>query len=582
MLLLGAKRSIEPTVARYSASPPTNDRLWLAVLRAAAVLVVGLAALVALSYWSYLGFTDMRPEPVDVPAATPEVDPTGRRVTYGRSWLTRRGRLWHAHFEGPPDAIGDAHGRLLSRQLRRLHAQVRARIDQRYTQPIEQWAASMVVRWETRGADAALAPEDRRELSALARAAPSGLDPELASYPLLFHYQSLFSLVQRLEDALVEGNVFAVAPRRSSPDGGGNLLVGRSFSVDLGPDFHADTVVAFHYPDGRYPYVTVGWPGLIGVVTGVNARGIVVAVNPTRVDEPLADGPPLPMVLKRVLEQADTLDQALKLVREASFRTPGVVFLGDGVAREAVVLELAPRSNEERRTDRGRGEPLLWATDHLLTDPFVPDAQNDWVRRYTSSGYRYDRLGELLSERRPATPDDLVAVLRDRRGDGGAPLGLGNRNALEHLHLAHAVVIDATAMVMWVGEGPSALGRFRAFDLRHLLGRQGTRPAPLPDIEADPLLYSEEYRDYEEALDAIDYARARLDARDPEGALWSARVAEALAPDVGDLQRLLGDIQRARGELAAARTHYERYLELVPGRLRDQERVRTILAEIAE
>ena len=63
-------------------------------------------------------------------------------------------------------------------------------------------------------------------------------------------------------------------------------------------------------------------------------------------------------------------------------------------------------------------------------------------------------------------------------------------------------------------------------------------------------------------------------------AKWSAQVALALAPDVGELHRLLGDIERELGNRDDARTHYRRYLELVPGRRRDQVRVEGILAEL--
>jgi tetratricopeptide (TPR) repeat protein len=229
---------------------------------------------------------------------------------------------------------------------------------------------------------------------------------------------------------------------------------------------------------------------------------------------------------------------------------------------------------------RGEDENVVWATDHMVREPFEGDMQNDWVRRYTSSGYRHDRLGELLSEVSTLDPAGAAAILRDRRGTDGVLLGLGNRNAIENLSNSQAVVIDATAMVMWVAEGPSALGRFQAFDLSQLLGREEGHPAPLEDIPADPLLYSEEYRDYQEAIESVDHARELLSNGFAERALWSAKVALALAPDVGELHRLLGDIERELQHFEQAISHYRRYLELVPGRRREQVRVEGIIAEL--
>jgi hypothetical protein len=62
-----------------------------------------------------------------------------------------------------------------------------------------------------------------------------------------------------------------------------------------------------------------------------------------------------------------------------------------------------------------------------------------------------------------------IAVLRDKHGVGGVPLPAGDRRAIDALIATHGVVIDATARVMWVSEGPHLLGRFIRFDVGRLL-----------------------------------------------------------------------------------------------------------------
>jgi tetratricopeptide (TPR) repeat protein len=577
-------------MARFAPGP--EGRSLLSVFRAVLALVLTLSVLTAILYTGYLTYTDLSPADVRAPEAAPEVDRSGRRVTYGRSSLTRERQLWLLHLEGSPEEIGDAHGKLGSRLFANLDEHASDRLGQRYGAWLESWGATMVMRWDFRDADDALPDAARRELAALAQAMPEAAGGRLGSYHRLFLHQNFVELSRRLDDVVLEGSMFASSPRAKGGGGGGgergNLIVGRNFFVDLGPEVEPDRLVTFCYPDGKYPFVSVGWAGLLGVVTGVNARGIVVVLNPTRTDDPLETGAPLPLVLRQVLEEADTLEQALEILQAADLRTSGAVLVGDGRQRKSAIVELAPRDKDERKP-RGDDAPTIWATNHLLREPFERDAQNDRIRRYTSSGYRYERLGELLAAPAPVDPSGLdpgaaraVAILRDRRGVGGEELGLGNRNAIDNLHLTHSVVVDATAMVMWVAEGPSALGRFRAIDLRHALTREGARPAPLDDFPADRLLHSEEYGDYKAALAAIEHARLLLAAGLPRKALIDAKVALALAPDVGDLHRLLGDIERELGDLASARTHYERYLELVPGRLRDQERVRGLLEELGQ
>lgn len=570
-------------MARFSLSgPPRAESAVFALLRAALALVGTTFVLLALLYSGYLNYTDLEAPDIEVGPQPFSVDTTGRELTYGRSRLTRDGKIWRLELAGSPEEIGDARGRLTARLFEQLDEQVQARIDARYGAWLEGWTATMLTRWEYRDADRHLPDPMRRELAAMAAAMPEAQTGRASAYHRLFLYQSFDSLASRLDDVIVEGSAFAFSRRRSGTSEPGNLVVGRSLWFDLGggPD-ETDRIVTVVRPDGRYPFVSIGWAGLMGVVTGINARGIFVALDPARTDDPLEDGAPLPIVLRRVLEEADTLEQAVEILRGARMRTSGIVLVADGVQRKAAVVELAPREREDRRVVRGEDESPLWATDHMLRESFESDLQNDWVRRYSSSGYRYDRLGELLGKSEVDAPEDAVAVLRNRRGTGDAALGLGNPNALENLALSQAVVVDATAMVLWVSEGPSALGRFQAFDLPRLLGRgERQAAAPLEDLPPDPLLYSEEYRDWLEAIKAMAHARRLLGRGLPERALASAQIALALAPDVGELHRLLGDIERELGHPEPAIHHYRRYLELVPGRRREQVRVEGMIAEL--
>src|SRR5204863_7032552 len=100
------------------------------------------------------------------------------------------------------------------------------------------------------------------------------------------------------------------------------------------------------------------------------------------------------------------------------------------------------------------------------------------------------RLDELLARLHPgATVDDAIAILRDKRGVGDAPLPTGDRRAIDALIATHGVVMDATARVIWVSEGPHLLGRFVRFDVARLLA-QGYDPRAEHDVVAtdpDPL-----------------------------------------------------------------------------------------------
>jgi isopenicillin-N N-acyltransferase-like protein len=147
---------------------------------------------------------------------------------------------------------------------------------------------------------------------------------------------------------------------------------------------------------------------------------------------------------------------------------------------------------------RGRGKVPL--TNHF-EGPLADDPANRKVEAVTSTRPRRLRLDELL-ENLPAGADvqAIVNVLRDRKGVGGVELPLGSRRTIDALIATHSVVMDATARVMWVSEGPHLAGRYLRFDVRKLLD-PAFDPALDPAVDtgsveaipADPILTSGAY-----------------------------------------------------------------------------------------
>ena len=166
-------------------------------------------------------------------------------------------------------------------------------------------------------------------------------------------------------------------------------------------------------------------------------------------------------------------------------------------------------------------------------------------------------------------------------GLGDQPLGLGNRNALDALIATHSVVVDATDLILWVGIGPHALGRYVGFDLRReLLGQD--RPQP-PELPEDPIQHSEDFRAYGQAQRALEAAAAMAQQGRLDHAIEEASLAVTLQPLSPDAQLLLADLhqQRAkslsssaqkaeqRAEQERAKAAYQRFLTLYPPYKRD-------------
>jgi hypothetical protein len=96
-----------------------------------------------------------------------------------------------------------------------------------------------------------------------------------------------------------------------------------------------------HHDELRF--VNAGWPGAIGVVTGMSARGFAVVLNAVTCSEGVRKtGYPVLLHLRRVLEDARDFDDALKMVAQQTLASPALVTLVGSRNDQRVVVERTP------------------------------------------------------------------------------------------------------------------------------------------------------------------------------------------------------------------------------------------------
>ena len=178
------------------------------------------------------------------------------------------------------------------------------------------------------------------------------------------------------------------------------------------------------------------------------------------------------------------------------------------------------------------------------------------MKRYLTSGARYRRLEELVKHwRGQIDPKKALEILRDKRGAGDAELGLGNRNALDAIIATHSVVVDATALTIWVVDGAApASASYVGFDLRkELCGEE--RPAAAPICPRIRSRSRDEFRALPAgASAALERRRAAAQERSPSARRRGGAPAEGLEEKMPEPHRLIGDLA-ARARRSRRRAH---------------------------
>jgi isopenicillin-N N-acyltransferase-like protein len=102
--------------------------------------------------------------------------------------------------------------------------------------------------------------------------------------------------------------------------------------LDYGANFNLQRrpLITVYRPSGANAFVNIGWIGFVGVVSGINDKG--VAISEMGFGDPPGEtlaGVPMPFLLKNVLRYADTADQGAALIRAARRTNSYIYFLGD-------------------------------------------------------------------------------------------------------------------------------------------------------------------------------------------------------------------------------------------------------------
>src|SRR5262245_24427399 len=117
----------------------------------------------------------------------------------------------------------------------------------------------------------------------------------------------------------------------------------------------------------EWKFTSGGFPGAVGIVTGLSSRGFAVILNAVTTTDPVCKtGYPGLLHLRRVMEDAADFADALAMLSKQKLTTPGLFTLVGTKNEERVVVERAPKRHALRW---GRlGEPLITTNNYHLID----------------------------------------------------------------------------------------------------------------------------------------------------------------------------------------------------------------------
>ncbi len=277
----------------------------------------------------------------------------------------------------------------------------------------------------------------------------------------------------------------------------GSMLIGRNFDFWVGDKFAENKMVAFYNPEKGYKFAFITWGGFTGVVSGMNEKGVTVTINAAKSDIPFGAATPVSLVAREVLQYSANLDDALRIAKSRKMFVSESFLVSSAADHKAIIIEKTP----DNLAVYDPHQDNIQCTNHYQSDFYKEQKLNKEQKEKSASVYRYQRLQELMQQNYPLTPEKMAAILRDRRGVGGADIGEGNEKAVNQLIAHHSVIFQPDSLRMWVSTNPWQLGTYVCYDLRKIFALKGMQQdVEIADtslnIAPDPFLGSDAYNKF--------------------------------------------------------------------------------------
>lgn len=411
------------------------------------------------------------------------------------------------------------------------------------------------------------------EVYAMSLSGTKDYDAYGSSYVRQLNYHAAHDIGHAMQQYMLVGcSSFATWGDESENN---ELIVGRNFDFYVGDDFAKNKVILMMEPTSGYKFVSVSWPGMMGVLSGMNEKGLTVTINAAKGSIPTSSAMPISLLTRQILQYASTIDEAYAIAQQYQTFVSESILVGSAKDGCAAIIEKTPEKISLFKDSTSEASRIV-CTNHYQSEEFADDDYNKTNIDNSDSPYRHKRLSELLEEKSPINQDDAVDILRNRYGLGNSDIGLSNEKSLNQFIAHHSVVFQPMELRMWVSTSPWQLGEYVCYDLDEIFNKDINNHYSYAleeyNISADSLSIKDEYVRvcrYRE-----DYKRITKSIK--EGSILSQEFIDGFIadnPNYFQVYNILGDYALSINDVDKAVYYWKKSLTLEIARVEERDEI---------
>lgn len=434
--------------------------------------------------------------------------------SFNQNYLTKnKQQLWELYIKGNPLQLGYNNGALTQNLMQKQEEIFFSKVEGFVPSKFKQNLLRGFLKWYNRKMYLNIREDYQAELYGLSQYSSDKYDFIAPKFLRSIYLHGAHDIGHAMQDLMVVGCTSLAVWNENTEDG--DLLIGRNFDFYVGDDFSKNKLIEFVEPEEGIPYLSVSWPGMIGVVSGMNKEGITVTINAGKSKIPLTAKTPISLVTREILQYAKNIDEAITIAKKRKVFVSESILVGSANDKNAVIIEVSPNNFGIYKVEN---TSRVFCTNHFQSDAYKDDKRNQKHIAESHSEYRYEKLQELLQKNKKLNPEKMAAILRDRSGLKGEKIGYGNEKAINQLLAHHAVIFSPHKKLVWVSSNPYQLGEFVCYDLNEIFSDKRLKSDEFAksdlNIAKDTFVDSKEFENYEEYKFASSEVKNAIDDKD--------------------------------------------------------------------
>lgn len=549
-----------------------SKRFWRRFLRVTGVIVLLLGLLFAYLAW----VSKINPPKVSstVPSHLQRQQPDTGLYTIENSWFRKSNSgLYEMYVEGTPFELGTINGKLSEELVKKQEDYFSEQINKMIPSKTYLHFLKYFIGWFNRDLPKNVTNEYKQEIYGVSQSASDGYKYIGTKYSRILNYHSAHDIGHALQNMMLVGCTSFGTWGSASQDS--TMIIGRNFDFWVGDNFAKNKIIAFVNPSAGYKFMSVTWGGFIGVVSGMNEKGLTVTINAAKSSIPSGSATPVSLVAREIVQYAKNIKEAVAIAQKRKMFVSESFLVGSAIDNKAVVIEKTPDSLSIY--DPNKNEILC--TNHFQSNKFWNSEPNVEQRQNSASVYRYQRLTQLLQQNGPNTVQKTINILRDYKGMNNADIGLGNEKAVNQFIAHHAIVFEPQKLRVWVSTAPWQMGQFVCYDLNKVFALKGMKhnreiyEADL-NVKADSFIYTPAFKRFEQ------FRFNKQLAMDGKAIMPDSLVAEN--PGYYNSYVTVGDYYFKRKDYKKALPYYQKALTLEIATIGEKEHIESRIKKIQE